>query len=184
MELQPWAASAADEPVKIRPASAADMAFIAALLRHYVATSDCIYVDDPDVYSVAERLAWFAGLGERHPVIIATIGDVPIGYGSIGPYNVRAGYRFTGLHSVYVHPDAHRRGVGSALLGSLVAMATELGYHALVGSVDSEQEGSLALHRKHGFVERGRLPEVGCKGGKWRTVCYMHLKLSSSDPTL
>jgi len=39
--------------------------------------------------------------------------------------------------------------------------------------VSGDQEASLALHRAHGFVEVGRMKEIGVKFGKWLDVVYL-----------
>lgn len=37
----------------------------------------------------------------------------------------------------------------------------------MVGTIGADNAGSLALHFEAGFVEVGRMPEIGCKFGRW-----------------
>ena len=49
------------------------------------------------------------------------------------------------------------RGVGSALLGAAIEWARSEGLHKLSLSVFAHNEAAIALYRKLGFVEEGRL---------------------------
>ncbi len=76
-------------------------------------------------------------------------------------------------HSVYVAEAAQRRGIASALLAALEAEARRTEMHVMLGGVAADNEASLALHRKHGFVETARMPEVGRKFGRWLDLVFM-----------
>jgi phosphinothricin acetyltransferase len=76
-----------------------------------------------------------------------------------------------------VRHDAHRRGIGSALLKDLIVRAKEIGHRTIIGGIDEEQAASIALHAKHGFIEVGHLQQVGFKFGRWLDVFYMQLML-------
>ncbi|GAB2751976.1 hypothetical protein GCM10010442_82140 [Kitasatospora kifunensis] len=54
-------------------------------------------------------------------------------------------------HSVYVHPDARGRGVGTALLDALIASTEAAGIWAIQSAVFPENTASLALHTKASF---------------------------------
>jgi phosphinothricin acetyltransferase len=43
--------------------------------------------------------------------------------------------------------------------------------------IDAEQEPSLGIHRRLGFVPVAHLREVGYKFGRWLDVIYMQLML-------
>ena len=50
-----------------------------------------------------------------------------------------------------------RRGVGSALLAAAIEKAGDDGLHKLSLDVFTHNQGAIALYRKFGFVEEGRL---------------------------
>ena len=77
------------------------------------------------------------------------------------------GYRFTAELTIFVDGAWHGRGIGRALMLSLLDAARERGLHVLVAAVDGETEGSLAFHRAMGFTEVARMPETGFKFGRW-----------------
>jgi phosphinothricin acetyltransferase len=47
-----------------------------------------------------------------------------------------------------------------------------------VGAICAEQEASLKLHQALGFVEVGRLREVGCKFDRWLDLVYVQRLLA------
>ena len=161
-------------PPRVRPATVADLAFVNDLRNHYARTAAAIYTDvltTPD-----ERRAWFEGRGPMHPVTVAEVGGDLAGWACLSPLFPHGpdGYALTAEDSVYVAPHAQGRGVGSALLGDLLERASSAGLHAVVARIDSGQPASLALHRRHGFAEAGRLPQVARKFGRWLDVVLMH----------
>lgn len=96
-----------------------------------------------------------------------------VGFGSISFYRDRPGYRTSVENSVYVHPDHHREGVGSALLAALIENARAHGFHAMFARIVDAQEASVELHRRHGFEMVGIEREAGRKFGKFRDVALM-----------
>jgi phosphinothricin acetyltransferase len=68
--------------------------------------------------------------------------------------------------------------LGTALLKELVARARRLGHHTVIAVISADQPASIALHAKLGFVEAGRLREVGFKFGRWLEVVWMQRMLN------
>ncbi|MEI8242907.1 MAG: N-acetyltransferase family protein [bacterium] len=157
--------------MQIRHATPADLPAINAIYNHYVLHSTCTYQLEAETN--ADRLAWFERHGAAHPVIVAEQEHRVVGWGSLSPYRTREAYRRTVENSVYVRQGCQRQGIGSRLLADLITRATAIGHHAIIAGIDSEQVGSLVLHVRHGFVEVGRLREVGFKHGRWLDVVYM-----------
>lgn len=108
-------------------------------------------------------------------VVLAAENDAEeiVGFGSISFYRDRPGYRTSVENSVYVSPDHHRSGVGSAVLGALVDNARIHGFHAMFARIVDAQEASVALHKRHGFEMVGIEREAGRKFGKFRDVALM-----------
>ena len=161
------------EPI-IRLAGADDLPAIDAIYNHYVANATCTWQYEPT--SAAERRAWFDAHDAAHPITVAVdgagAGEI-VGWGSLSVYNRREGYRFTVEDTVYVHPARPRRGLGRALLADLVARARALGHHSIIASVSADQPASLGLHQAAGFVEVGRMRELGVKFGRWLDCVYL-----------
>ncbi len=160
------------EAPSIRVATVEDLPAIDAIYNHYVANATCTWQYEPS--PAAERRAWFDAHGEKHPITVAVGGDGQIvGFASLSVYNKREGYRFTVEDTVYVRPGHQRRGIGRALLADLVARARALGHHSIIASISADQEASIGLHAAAGFVEVGRMRELGVKFGRWLDCVYM-----------
>ena len=81
-------------------------------------------------------------------------------------------------NSIYVASTARGKGVGRALLAALIDSARSQGKKVIVAAVDSENKASLFLHRAMGFVETGRMPRIGEKWGKRRTMVLLQRELA------
>jgi phosphinothricin acetyltransferase len=161
--------------LSIRAAGEGDLPAINAIYNHYVTSATCTWQYEPT--PAAERRVWLAARGPEHPVTVAMLDGEVVGFGSLGPYRPREGYRFTVENTVYVHPERQRRGIGGALLADLIERARALGHRSIIAGVSSDQPASLALHRAHGFVEVARLREVGFKFGLWLDLIFLQRML-------
>lgn len=140
------------------------MPAIAAILNAEIAGGTASWTTTPK--SPETMRDWLAArYAGGYPVIVAEEDSRCLGYGSYGPFRAGEGYAGTVEHSVYVARDARRRGVASALLSHLIDTAAQQGYRCMVGGISADQPASLALHKKLGFAEQGRLIGVGQKLG-------------------
>ncbi len=160
----------------IRPAAETDLNAILAIYNDAVARTTAIWNDQP--VDLANRRAWFAArTAQGFPVLVAEEDALTVGYGSFGDFRPFDGYRFTVEHSVYVAEGVRRRGIASALLASLEERARTMGKHVMVGGIAADNEASLKLHARLGFVEVGRMPEVGFKFDRWLDLVLMQKTL-------
>ena len=159
----------------VRAGSSADLGAINAIYNYYVLHSTCTYQTEPE--TAEARAAWFVSHGAPHPIVVAEMDDRIVGWGSLSRFHPRAAYGRTVENSIYVQREFQRRGLGSAILVDLIARARALGHHTIIAGIDAEQEGSIAIHAKHGFVPVGHLREVGYKFNRWLHVIDMQLML-------
>lgn len=160
----------------IRPATEADLPSILAITNEVIANTTAIYAFQPQ--RLEERARWFNELkAGGWPIIVAVEGEAVMGFGSIGVFRARPGYKYTGEHSVHVHADHRGKGVGRALLQALIAEAERMELRTIVGGIDAENAVSLKLHADMGFVETARMPNVAWKFGRWLTLVFMQLTL-------
>ena len=163
----------------IRLARGADLASINDIYNYYVSHSTCTYQETPE--PIESRHAWFERHGPEHPVTVAEIDGLVVGWGALSPFQSRSAYRFTVENSVYVDHEYHRRGIGDAILTDLILRARAIGHRTIIAGIDASQEGSVAIHAKHGFVKVGHLQRVGYKFERWLDVVYLQL-IVAPDP--
>ena len=167
--------------VVVRDATAADAAAICAVYNHAVRETTAIW-NDAEV-DAANRAAWLVERqGVGLPVIVAERDGTVVGYATYGPFRPHDGYRFTVENSVYVAQAARGGGVGRALMAALVERARTAGLHVMVAGIEAENAASIRLHAALGFLEAGRLPQVGTKFGRWLDLLFMQLQLGGSAP--
>ena len=160
----------------IRDAIESDLPAILAITNEAIANTTAVWNNTPA--TLEARTAWMRDRQARgFPVLVATDGGKVLGFASFGDFRPFEGYLHTVEHSIYVAPEAQGRGVGKALLEALVGRARALGKHVIVGGIEAGNTASIALHTRAGFVETGRLPEVGRKFGRWLDLVFMQLML-------
>lgn len=166
----------------IRPAGEADLPAILAIYNDAVLNTTAIWNDQ--LVDLDNRRQWMASrVAQAYPVLVAEGAEGIAGYGSFGDFRLFDGYRFTVEHSLYVARDARRRGVASALLTALAERAGALGKHVMVAGIAGDNEPSIRLHLKHGFVETARMPEVGRKFDRWLDLVFMQRMLLPLEPS-
>ena len=130
--------------------------------------------DAPSRDEMTERFA--ALLAKSYPILIAEAVGVGaddkqaqiLGYAYAGPHKGRKGYDGTVEDSVYVAPDALRKGIGKQLLSALIQQATEQGYQQMMAVIgDSANAPSIGLHADCGFTLIGTAKGIGYKFGRY-----------------
>jgi phosphinothricin acetyltransferase len=160
----------------IRPATEDDLPGIFAIFEEAVVNSTAIWIDSPG--ALEDRRAWLLlRQSQNYPVLVAAEGERVLGYGSLGDFRPYEGFRRSVEHSIYVAPEARRRGVGQALLVELMRRAEKLGKRVMVAAIDSENAGSLSLHQGFGFREVGRMAGVGEKFGRTLDMVLLQREL-------
>jgi phosphinothricin acetyltransferase len=167
--------------VIIRAATPDDAPVLAAIYGHHVLHGLGTFEETPpSAQQMADRLA--AVQARSLPWVVAEADGAVQAFAYAAPFRLRAAYRYTAEDSVYVAPNAVRRGLGRASLGAVVEACRVQGLRQLVALIgDSANVGSLGLHRALGFAPSGSLPAVGFKHGRWVDVMLMTLALNGGQ---
>lgn len=160
--------------MELREAVPADLPAILDIYNDAILTGTSSWDYEP--WSPVQHADWYAHKVENgFPILVAVEGEQLLGYATYGEFRPKIGYAATREHSVYVHDAARGKGVGSRLMAELIDRARQSGVHALIGAIAADNEASLALHARLGFVEVGRLPEVGRKFDRWLDLVFVQL---------
>lgn len=163
---------------EIRPAVRTDVPQIREIYNHYVTNS--VVTFDERRWTHAQ---WFDKFDHLHKldmpflVAVSASGQV-LGYALASPWTGTSGYRYTVESSIYLGQAATGKGLGRALLEALIAACEQRGIRQIVAVIsDKGADASIALHKRLGFVEVGRMGRVGFKFGRWLGTVYLQKSL-------
>jgi L-amino acid N-acyltransferase YncA len=167
----------------IRPAAISDIPAITRIYAHAVKTGTASFeLEPPDETEMTARIK--AVLDGKFPYLAAEVDGAVAGYAYASLYRTRPAYRFTVEDSVYVASEMQRRGIGIALLRKLIEICTVLGYRQMIAVIgDSNQAGSIGVHKACGFEDAGNLHSIGWKFGRWLDTPLMQLALGPGATT-
>lgn len=156
----------------IRPARPDDAAAIAAVWNPFIRDTLVTFTDaekTPEALSQTIRDKDGAG----HAFLLAEQGGAVLGFATFGQFRAGPGYRHSFEHTILLAPEGRGRGIGRALMARLEQAARAAGGHVLMAGVSAANPAGVAFHAALGFVECGRLPEVGRKQGRWLDLVLM-----------
>lgn len=168
-------------PLLIRLSNDADLAAITAIYAHNVLHGTGTFeLDPPSQADMTTRRADV--LGKGLPWLVAERDDQVLGYAYANHFRPRPAYRFCLEDSIYLHPEAQRQGVGSLLLAELIGRCEAAGARQMLAVIgDSQNLGSVGVHRRLGFEHTGLLKSSGWKFGRWLDVVLMQRALGVGD---
>lgn len=158
--------------MKIRPATTADAPAIAAywnpLIRGTTITFASAEKTVTEVATMITTRPWF---------FVAEADGVILGHVTCAQFRGGDGYVHSHEHTIIVDPAAKAHGVGRALMATLEDAARAGGVHVMVAGISAENAPALAFHAALGYVETGRMPQVGRKFGRWLDLVLMQKNL-------
>ena len=116
--------------------------------------------------------AWDAGHLAEHRLVARQAGRV-LGWTALAPVSDRCCYAGVAEDSIYVAAEAQGRGVGRALLASVVASAERGGIWTVQTGIFPENQASVRLHQACGFRVVGVRERLGRLHGRWRDVLLL-----------
>ncbi|KUN87997.1 GCN5 family acetyltransferase [Streptomyces bungoensis] len=165
--------------VQVRPGSEADLDALTEIYNHYVRETAITF--DTAVFTARERRPWLLSHPEDGPyrLMVATDADSQaiLGYATSSPYRPKPAYVTSVETSVYVAPDAGRRGIGTLLYDALFAALAGEDVHRAYAGVALPNEASERLHSRFGFHHVGTYREVGRKFGRYWDVAWYEKEL-------
>ena len=164
----------------IREAITADMPAILSIYSHEILHGLATFEEtEPDLQEMSLRRKEISDFG--FPYLVAVSDGTVVGYSYASTYRPRPAYRHSVENSVYVDKNHRGNGVGRALLENLIEQCEKAGFRQMIAIIgDSQNTGSIALHKSQGFREVGVLRSVGFKFDRWVDTCIMQRALGGS----
>lgn len=140
---------------------------VRAIYLEGIATGDATFETDAPAFE-----AWDAA-HLRECRLVARSGEEIAGWAALSPVSSRCVYGGVAEVSVYVAASARGRGVGRALLASLVEESERKNLWTLQAGVLAENGASIRLHERCGFRVVGKRERLGKLKGAWRDVVLL-----------
>lgn len=164
--------------MKIRQATLQDISAITEIYNYAVEKTTAIW--NETTVDLVNRQQWLLEKQQQgYPVLLVCENQKVLGYATFGNWRNFDGFKFTVEHSVYVHPDHQKKGVGLVLLDALIEQAKQLDKKVMVAAIEAQNIGSIRLHQKLGFKEVGTFKNVGFKFDRWLDLTFFELQLSA-----
>lgn len=165
--------------VQVRPGVEGDLDALTAIYNHYVRETAITF--DTAIFTPEERRPWLLSHPEDgpHRLMVATDAESQeiLGYATSSPYRPKPAYVTSVETSVYVAPDAGRRGVGTLLYDALFKALADEDVHRAYAGIAQPNESSERLHARFGFRHVGTYHEVGRKFGRYWDVAWYEKEL-------
>lgn len=161
----------------IRPSTPADLPAITAIYGWNVLNGTGTFeLDAPDEAEMARRRDDV--LAKGLPWLVAERRGIVTGYAYANHFRPRPAYRYFVEDSVYLAADARGQGLGTLLLAELMARSEAAGARQMLAVIgDSDNLGSIHLHRRLGFAHVGLMSAAGWKFERWLDVVLMQKAL-------
>jgi phosphinothricin acetyltransferase len=169
--------------VQVRPGVASDLDALTDIYNHYVRETALTF--DTAVFTPEERRPWLLSHPEDGPyrLMVATQGasggNAPriLGYATSSPFRPKPAYATSVEVSVYLRPEAGRRGIGTLLYRALFEALAGEDVHRAYAGIAQPNEASARLHARFGFRHVGTYREVGRKFGRYWDVAWYEKEL-------
>lgn len=161
--------------IRIRKAEVSDLPAIADIYNYYISHTTATF--DTETKDLTERLAWFNDHGNQYPIIVLEKHQQIAGWASVSKWSPRLAYNASAEISVYLKPAEINQGYGNLLIEEIITQSKLAGLHTLIARITQDNDASVYLHKKYGFIEIGVLKEIGCKFNRRLDVTLLQLML-------
>ncbi len=117
----------------------------------------------------------------RLPWLVAETESV-LGYAYAAPHRSRPAYGWSTEVSIYLSPEAHRRGIGRLLYSTLFSVLGLQGYQNAYAIITLPNEPSCRFHEVMGFERIAIFPRSGYKLGRWLDTGWYGRSLGDHPP--
>ncbi len=168
----------------LRPARVTDLSQITDIYAHAVLNGTASYeYEAPTLEEITRRFTTITQ--DNFPYIVAQDEGRVLGYAYASHFRTRAAYRFIVEDSIYIAPDSQGMGIGTLLLGELLARCEALGFRQMIAIIGDAAVNlrSARLHSAMGFAECGRIAGSGFKFNRWCDTLLMQRSLNGGTAT-
>jgi phosphinothricin acetyltransferase len=160
--------------VQVRPGVEGDLEALTDIYNHYVRETPITF--DIAAFTPEERRPWLLSHPEDGPYRLMVAADADtqeiLGYATSSPHRAKPAYVTSVEVTVYLAPQAGRRGIGTFLYKALFEALADEDVHRAYAGIAQPNEASTRLHERFGFRHVGTYREVGRKFGRYWDVAW------------
>lgn len=164
--------------MRVRDAVLEDAERILEIYDYYVKnTAISFEYETPSLEEFRERMR---NTKERYPYLVIEEAGRVEGYAYAGAFIKRAAYDWSCEMTIYLAPDARKRGMGRKLYEALEEALSDMGIcnlYACIGYPEQEDEylttNSADFHAYLGYEKVGEFHQCGYKFGRWYNMIWM-----------
>jgi L-amino acid N-acyltransferase YncA len=153
-------------PVVIRDALEQDMPQVRDIYNFFIQNTVITFDDKPldlgywqDIYQLLTK--------NSLPFIVLARGEQVLGFAYVAPWRQKTSYLKIVENSIYLAAAATGKKLGSRLFAELIERCRQSGIKEIIAVIaDRGAHASIALHKKHGFLEQGHLADVAVRFGR------------------
>ena len=161
----------------IREATPKDLSDILEIYNDAILHTTAVYTYKPQ--TLESRQIWYEQKKEEgYPILVFELDEKVVGFATFGPFRAWPAYKYSIEHSIYVDKNYRKKGIGTALLKELIAIAKEREYKTLIAGIDAQNEKSIDMHKNFGFVYSGTIKKAGLKFNRWLDLAFYQLELN------
>lgn len=155
-----------EQEIEIRDASERDLPQVRDIYNFFIQNTVITFDDKPLELGYWQDL--FQLLTKNSlPFIVLSRGEQVLGFAYVAPWRQKTSYLKIVENSIYLAAAATGKKLGSRLFLELIERCRQSGIREIIAVIaDRGAHASIALHKKHGFVEQGHLADVAIRFGK------------------
>lgn len=146
-----------------------DLPFVLELYNYYTLHSTAVYFIEP---ITLEEVRAIVPIGNQlyRSFLIRDKNDEAVGFCYFNRFKDRPAFRVSVEVTIYLHPDQTGKGFGSEALRLLESYIRAGGFTNAVALIDSANDASIRLFRRHGYECCARIQSVAEKMGQLLTL--------------
>jgi len=145
-----------------------DLSEVTKIYNHYVINTSATFHAHPLFTDEMRELVFFESAKYKTYAILD--GHIMVGYLIITQHKKREAYDGTAEVTIYLKPEYTGKGIGSPAIKFAEEVAGKYSIHVLVATISGNNDKSIKLFEKNGFVKCAHYKEVGKKFGQWLDV--------------
>jgi phosphinothricin acetyltransferase len=145
-----------------------DMTEVASIYNHYVLNTTATFHAHALTLSDMRELVFFEN--PKYCTYVIKENVQILGYVLLTQHKKREAYDATGEVTIYLRPDQIGKGLGSLAVTFIETVAKEKAFHVLLATICGENEKSIGVFERNGYIKCAHYKEVGQKLGKWLDV--------------